>query len=394
MMPNLTHQRRKRETELGQAMTEFLIAASFFLIPLFLGMSLIAKYIDIKQTNVQAARYQAWEYTVWYANGDVRLPISNPDGELMSGFDAKIAGNTVNQPIKSTLETRNETKQRFYRNPGDENSTFPIMNADQTNTWNANNANPLWRNHRGMPLYAGVDGNLANLASSDDTPTIPVVGNIINFFMDGIAMAYGLVGELLNGAGSSVGFNAINNNGYAVASESMQIVTNPVFNRMAGNPANRAFSLDGSDIVTVGGNAITNNMSIVTTAAVLTDAWSAGGGDHVFRQAGGTAPTTALAALLNEIPGFNTMWSIAAALAPELMPCDPPYDHPFDDNPNGSFWLGYLDIDAVHPDRLIPDLADPDTRNGAQSCNDAGMCDFSDLVVERPAVEDRECNRF
>lgn len=381
-------QRSNRKTEHGQAMVEFLISASFFLIPLFLGMSLIAKYIDIKQTNVQAARYQAWEYTVWYANDIVRAPLSNPNGELMSGFTA------ADQPIKSTLETRNETKQRFYRNPGDETTTFPILDTDQISAWDANNANPLWRNHRGMALYAGVDGNLANLASSDDTPTLPVVGSIINFFMDGIAMAYGLVGELLNGAGAAVGFNAINNNGYTVASESMQIATNPVFNRMAGDPANRAFSLDGSDSVTVGGNTIANNMSIVTTASVLTDAWSAGGGDHVFRQAGGTAPTTALAALLNEIPGFNTMWSIAAALAPELIPCDPPYNHPFDDNPNGSFWLGYLDIDAVHPDRLIPDPADPDTRNGAQSCNDAGICDFSELVVERPPVEERECKRF
>tara|TARA_R110002072_G_scaffold32211_5_gene98611 strand:+ start:4119 stop:5282 length:1164 start_codon:yes stop_codon:yes gene_type:complete len=387
MMTNITQQQLDKKTEQGQAMTEFLISASFFLIPLFLGMSLIAKYIDIKQTNVQAARYQAWEYTVWYANDTIRLPLSSPDGELMSGFTA------ANQPIKSTIETRNETKQRFYRNPGDETTTFPILDADQAAPWDTNNANPLWQNHRGMPLYTGVDGNLANLASSDDTPTIPVVGNIVNFLMDGIAMAYGLVGELLTGAGSSVGFNAINTNGYAVASESMQITTNPTFIRMAGLPANRAFSLDGSDIVTVDGNAIINNMSIVTTASVLTDAWSAGGNEHVFRQAGGTAPTTALAALLNEIPGFSTVWSVAALLAPELAPCDPAVVIN-SAQPHGSFWLGYLDIDAVHPDRLIPDPADPDTRNGTQSCNDAGMCDFSGLTVERPEVVDRECDRF
>lgn len=386
MMANVTQQRRDRKTEQGQAMTEFLISASFFLIPLFFGMSLIAKYIDIKQANVQAARYQAWEYTVWYANDVIRLPISSSNGELMSGFTA------ANQPIKSTLETRNETKQRFYRNPGDETTTFPIMDADQAAPWVATNANPLWRNHRGMPLYAGVDGNLANLASSDDTPTVPVVGNIVNFFMDGIAMAYGLVGELLSGAGSNVGFNAINTEGYAVASESMQIATNPTFTRMAGLPATRGFSLDGSDIVTVGGNAITNNMSIVTTASVLTDAWSAGGNEHVFRQAGGTSPTTALAALLNEIPGFNTVWSIAAVLAPELAPCNPAVVINTA-QPNGSFWLGYLDIDAVHPDRLLADISDPDTTNGTQSCNDAGMCDLVP-IVPRPAVVDRECDRF
>lgn len=45
--------------ERGQAMTEFLISASFVLVPLFLGISLLGKYIDIKHAGIQAARYQA-----------------------------------------------------------------------------------------------------------------------------------------------------------------------------------------------------------------------------------------------------------------------------------------------------------------------------------------------
>ena len=85
----------------GQAMTEFLICASFVLLPLFLGISLLAKYIDIKQTTIQAARYQAWEYTVWYANS----------GQPMPSFNA------VSQPIKSTAQTQEETERRFFTDP-------------------------------------------------------------------------------------------------------------------------------------------------------------------------------------------------------------------------------------------------------------------------------------
>ena len=59
-------------------MTEFLICASFALVPLFFGISLLGKYIDIKQTAIQAARYEAWEYTVWFAD----------DNEPMTGFDS------------------------------------------------------------------------------------------------------------------------------------------------------------------------------------------------------------------------------------------------------------------------------------------------------------------
>lgn len=50
----------------GQALTEFVIGAVLFLIPLFLIIPLLGKYADIKASTIQAARYNAWERTVWY----------------------------------------------------------------------------------------------------------------------------------------------------------------------------------------------------------------------------------------------------------------------------------------------------------------------------------------
>ena len=49
----------------GQAMTEFSIAATFVLIPLFLMIPLLGKFLDMKASTIQAARYAAWERTVW-----------------------------------------------------------------------------------------------------------------------------------------------------------------------------------------------------------------------------------------------------------------------------------------------------------------------------------------
>ena len=370
---------KNRHAHRGQAMTEFVISASLFLIPLFLGMSLIAKYIDIKQTNVQAARYQAWEYTVWFANDTERSidfkNFSMDDGELMSGFDA------VDQPVKSTAQTRQESKKRFYTSIGTEETTSPITATDVAFVWdNDTSINPLWKNHKGESLYAGVDGIQASLSSSTGTPTLPILGDVVNGLMDGIGIAFGLIGELLGAIKSSVGFNAINTNGYAEASASMQIAANPMFT----NISDIDVSLDG---------AATTTLDFITTASVLSDGWNAGGVEHVYNQAGGTVPTTVLKEIISKIPGFDEAWAIASALAPELMPCDPLYTHPFaPDETNGSFWLGYIDVDAVNPDRLIPDPTEPDERNGTQSCNDAGMCDFVP-IVPRPAVPDRECNR-
>ena len=47
-------------------MTEFLIVAVTVLVPLFLIIPVVAKLIALKQDTELAARYAAWERTVWY----------------------------------------------------------------------------------------------------------------------------------------------------------------------------------------------------------------------------------------------------------------------------------------------------------------------------------------
>ena len=372
MYLNHNYNNRQPHRNRGQAMTEFLISASFFLVPLFLGISVLAKYIDIKQANVQAARYQAWEYTVWFANDTERgIDYSsgkiNNGGEIMSGFDA------VDQPIKSRDDTRKESKQRFYTNPGNENTTTPILATDADTGWTAATANPLWTDHTGAPLYSGVDGAGWGLDSSDETPTIPVIGDIMNVLLKTIGFIFGAMGDLMSLVGSPVGFNAINTDGYAVSNESMKIAVNPTIARISGASD---VSLDGLD---------GTSLDFISTAGVLSDAWNAGGAEHTYNQAGGTVPTTLLDGLIDAIPGFNEVWSVASILAPELRFCNPGGIWGADDK--GSLWLGHIDIDAVHPDRLQdPDTGDP---GGTHECNDAGMCDFVPVV---PRTEDsRTC---
>ena len=49
----------------GQAMTEFVIGVVLFALPVFLLIPVVGKYLDMRATAVQAARYVAWERTVW-----------------------------------------------------------------------------------------------------------------------------------------------------------------------------------------------------------------------------------------------------------------------------------------------------------------------------------------
>ncbi|MBT7952815.1 MAG: hypothetical protein HN764_14400 [Gammaproteobacteria bacterium] len=359
-MKRITKQRQKYK---GQAMTEFLISASFFLVPLFLAMSLIGKYIDIKQANIQAARYQAWEYTVWFAN-DTERGIDYSTGRLNNGGEVMGGFNAFDFPVKSTTKTRDETKQRFYTDPGDEFTTYPITAADSITGWAGSRRNPLWKDHTGAPLYSGANGIRTNLTSSTETPTLPVIGDVINILLKGIGIIFGVVGDLMSLIGSDVGFNAITTEGYANVTESMSISVPPNYRNLTGTDSNLALS-----------GTIPTNFNMIASAAVLSDAWNTGGVEHTYNQVGGMVPTVLLKELINAIPGFSTVWSIASVLAPELRLCNPSFPWPSDDK--GSLWLGHIDIDAVHPDRLVADPSDMDTKIGSHELNDAGMSDFT-----------------
>lgn len=361
--------KNKFKSEYGQAMTEFLVSASFVLVPLFLGVSLLAKYIDIKQTAIQAARYQVWEYTVWYAG----------NSELRSGFDATedidgVGTITHVQPVKSLTETHQETRQRFFTNPGTELTTLPITDTDADSDWTNATRNPLWTDHQGNLLYSGVDGAASRLQNSEDTPTVPVLGDIVQVISDGIGFIFEIFGDLMGLTGSSVGFDAINNDAYAESTISMEVAVNPSFVASYDNIKGAAGT---SDELT--GGTIDFNVS----AAVLSDAWNAGGKSHTYNQVGGTAPVTMLASLLDLIPGISDIWNAVTIFAPELRLCNPGGIYQSSDK--GSLWLGHIDIDAIHPDRLI-DPATGDTL-GAHSCNDAGICDFD--VIR--SLAEREC---
>lgn len=360
----MKHIEKTKQRQGGQAMVEFLISASFFLVPLFLAMSLVAKYIDIKQANIQAARYQAWEYTVWFAN-DTERGIDYSSGKLNNGGEVMSGFNAFDLPVKTTDTTRNESKRRFYTNPGNEDSTTPINYNDGITGWTSDAANPLWTDHKGNALYSGVDGAGVNLTSSSETPTIPVIGDVVNFLLKSIGLIFGVVGDLMSAIGSDVKFNAITTEGYATSDEVMSVAIPPNYRSLSETSSSRLVHLDGA----------ATSFNFLSKASVLSDGWNTGGKEHTYNQVGGMVPTTLLNELFNQIPGFTTIWNIASILAPELRLCNPGVPWPSDDK--GSLWLGHIDIDAIHPDRLVADPSDPDTRIGTHEVNGAGMSDFT-----------------
>lgn len=89
------HLLRVLHTQRGQAATEMVVATAF-LLPLFLSVVYVARYVDIKQTTVQASRYVAFERAIDQSNKRKDSDLAN---EVRTRFFA--SGNRLNGNINS-----------------------------------------------------------------------------------------------------------------------------------------------------------------------------------------------------------------------------------------------------------------------------------------------------
>nr|WP_315402271.1 pilus assembly protein [uncultured Duganella sp.] len=140
--------RQRRRPARGQAMVEFLVGAMFVLIPLFLAIVALGKLSDVQSTATMAARYAAWERTVWY--------------EADAGFDG------ANQPNhKSAQQIGNEIAVRLIN----DRSAQPIKDTDKNANSFASGTDPLWRDNEGkafLDTYAQLGSSVASEAPGTD----------------------------------------------------------------------------------------------------------------------------------------------------------------------------------------------------------------------------------
>ncbi len=344
----------------GQAMTETIITASTVLVPIFLLIPLLGKYIDMKQTSIQAARYEAWEYTVFYGNNTVYDFFTAPGGERPSGYSR-------NQPVTTPAQVQIESRNRFFTDVSNANiqegTALTSLTIDRNDMQNAPLPNTLWVDHRGNPLWNGATTG-STPVSSDPTPDL--TGGIFNTVMNVIQGIFGAIASIASHlTNSGTGFTIINMDGRAVSGVSITVFPDTGL-------------IDWATISDTGGIGGTDDsmpaippLAFSGNASVLTNTWNTGGLEHTINQAGGLVPTRILADLLQPVqPVVDTL---ATFLAPELRGCDPYIQLPTfldptinaDGTSDGSLWLGYVNIDAVHPDRL--------DGGGAHDCPD-GIC--------------------
>jgi len=336
----------------GQAMTEMVIAASFVLIPLFLLIPWLGKYIDLQQSAIQAARYEAWEYTVWYNDVATEAPAGAVDQN----------GSQITMPEKSIAELQAEARQRFFSREAYANIPTTEANdeSDLINegNWDIADANPLWKDHLGNSLLANtttIDSTLESfdvIANNNTSNSLETPLEIDELIFDAATGAGGAIANLI--AGATPTFEIDIPKGYSHTQMTIPIVSQPglvSFGTISGSFA-------------IGATHQTFIIPVNTRAAVLSDGWNAGGRYHAKDQVGEMSIARKLTSLSDKMTGLipGKMTSDLMILAPgnsgfaDMLECGDDrggawIDPPSDDN-DGSLWTGYVDMGAIHPDRL------------------------------------------
>jgi hypothetical protein len=152
----------------GQALVEFLIAATLVLIPLFLTVPLLGKYMDLKATSIQAARYAAWERTVHFG------------------------GTTWPAAQKDDLTIQREIQQRFFS----DTATVKLQSSDGgvSTGWGGTGPKPLWRDRAGNSMLVTYDSNVTQARDMTNVDTPGLVNDILDPVVSAISDVGGVLG--------------------------------------------------------------------------------------------------------------------------------------------------------------------------------------------------------
>ena len=313
----------------GQSMVEFIIAAATVLIPLFMIMPLLGKYSDINMTAPQAARYMAWERTVWH----------DSDETLSNGLDESLV---TQFPKKGAFELRQEVPTRFFGH------AFATIDSVPNTELSQNELNPLWVTGT-LDDLVSLDEVVVNPPDMSDTPTWLEVGgyglyDAMEFFNDGINLLYApfsWLGGTANFTPNYDGFYGEDGNSISIPIENPGYIISKLFNQQAFIAAE------------AGQNLETVNIAFSANASLLVDTWATQGSAHFRDQTAGLVPMGLLRGGI-----FDDLFAIASTILfePNLYPGEDGLD------------LGGFSTDPFNLEH----------ENGSEDyCDNTGFCSFN-----------------
>lgn len=247
-------------------MVEFLIAATLVLIPIFLIVPLLGKYIDMKSTTIQAARYAAWERTVWFGHAN------------------------WSAAEKTDQRIQREIQRRFFS----DTATAKLQSSDGGAAgWGGSGPKPLWRDRAGNPMLVNYDSDVTQGNVRGETP------GLINDILDPVVSAISFVGGIL-GAAFVLDMDSL----YTSTVNVQTVATRPI-GQVLGTASGQTFAVP---------TPLFQERNVL-----IANGWSANGASRVKTQTEGLTPTSFLQR--SPISDILTIiqW-VSVAFAPELNP--------------------------------------------------------------------------
>jgi hypothetical protein len=275
-----------RRRAVGQAMVEFLVAAIFFLGPLLLAVIALGKLADVRHTTLMAARYAAWERTVWYDDA----------GSKFNGINGE------NQ--KSAAQINSEVAVRLINDHT--SATGVIRNTDRNATGYANGIDPMWHDfshHAFLDRYDQQGTSIAQQAPQNDYAGEAVAA------IEAVPLPSGVTGTLVPPVPTGT-----------------MAVANVALRRIAYNSAafQRLWPRDGVWMQDWAG------LDFSAPGAILSNTWSANGSGATHAMVAQSMPTamglgTAVGTVVN---AAKTAWDPLSPsidfgkIAPDVVPAD------------------------------------------------------------------------
>lgn len=235
----------------GQAMTEFTVTAMFLLVPIFLLIPIVGKYIDLRQSTVQTARNMAWERSVWFEQANW----PEEAGKAQFRTEKQIESETMRRNLAA--------------------ASAPITSSQWAGNLTDSEINPLWHDHAGNALLSavkvrgGVDLQPQRATSNDAASyrVVETLGDFEDLLNSGITEVNNAVSSIT----STIGVNPPSVGKIGVFSK---INTHGLYSPTARIPVNNIPSLArfGSSGVAPLANI---NLIMHGDAALLVDNWAA-----------------------------------------------------------------------------------------------------------------------
>lgn len=179
----------------GQAMTEFVVSVSFVFLSLFVIVPMFGKLMDLQSQTQQAARYVAWERTVWFDQGEA------PDESVISNEYWESVAIRSDDALIETMTSR------FFEGTGP-GGLKPITEEDTSS--GDDDINPIWtyvqsKNtmYGGTTVGTGKDLETGRNQSLDGQLTPAIGYEIVDVINDGVEVIADPINAFLGALGGS-----------------------------------------------------------------------------------------------------------------------------------------------------------------------------------------------